>query len=98
MGYSVIREYGGHAIGMNAMHEKPHIPMTYDPLCQGVFEEGQVICIEPMLSPGNGKTAVWDGDGWTVYCPDRQPVAMFEVMAIVGKERAEVITNHLKLN
>ena len=75
-GYNVIKEYSGHHIGKE-MHMKPNIPHFFDyqnPV-QEVLEEGAVICIEPMITPGNGRVAIAK-DGWTAFCPDGQPVVM----------------------
>lgn len=94
-GYKIIREFGGHHIGTE-MHEKPDIPNVYYPEDDAVLlQEGAVICIEPMLTPGNGRMAMAKEDGWTAFCPDGQPVAMFEAMMIVGKDGPEILTKHL---
>jgi len=95
-GYNIIQEYSGHHIGKE-MHEKPDIPHRYYPENDNVFlEEGKVICIEPILTPGSGRIAIWE-DGWTAYCVDGQPVVMFESMVLVLKEGYEILTHHLPL-
>lgn len=93
-GYIVIAEYGGHHIGRN-MHEDPQIPHKYYKENDNKFlEEGRIICIEPMISPGKGNVAVAK-DGWTAYCRDGQPVVMFEHMILVKKDGYEILTKHL---
>ena len=75
-GYNVIKEYGGHKIG-KIMHEEPHIPNYYNSKYDNVFlKEGDIICLEPMLSPGSGRSAVAE-DGWTVFTSDRQICVIF---------------------
>ena len=96
-GYTVIRQFGGHHIGKE-MHEKPHIPHYADYTDMSLREplkEGAVICIEPMITPGNGYTRIAKEDGWTAFCPDGQPVVMFEHMILVLKDRGEILTKHL---
>ena len=95
-GYTVIREFGGHHIGVKAMHEDPLIPHVYYKEDENKFlKEGDVICLEPMISPGNGKMAMAKEDGWTAFCPDKQVVVMYEHMIYVGKEKGEILTNHI---
>src|SRR3990167_8126047 len=84
-GYNVIKEYGGHHIG-SEMHMKPHIPHHYDLKYDNIFlKEGDIICLEPMLTPGSGRSVVAE-DGWTVLTTDRQICVMFEHMLRVTKE------------
>src|SRR3990167_7131479 len=91
-GYRVIREFGGHHIGWE-MHEAPHIPHVYYPADDKVLlREGDVICIEPMITPGEGKMRMAKEDGWTAFCPDGQPVAMFEHQILVLKDGYEILT------
>lgn len=93
-GYTVIREFGGHHIGKE-MHEAPHIPHVHYKEDDEVFlKEGAVICIEPMITPGKGKMKIWK-DGWTAYCTDGQPVAMFEHQILVTKDGYEILTHHI---
>lgn len=96
-GYQVIKEFGGHHIGKE-MHEVPFIPHT--PYLEDntvLLKEGAVICIEPMLTPGKGEMKIAKEDGWTAFCPDGQPVAMFEAMILVTKDGYEILTKHLPI-
>ena len=97
-GYNVIREFGGHKIGKE-MHEEPTIASTTGGLksSREFLEEGWVICIEPMLTPGDGKVSMSLTDGWTYFCKDGQPVVMFETMALVKKDGYEILTDHLNV-
>ena len=96
-GYKVIREFGGHHIGKE-MHENPLIPhVPYPEDDKVLLQEGSIICIEPMITPGKGQMRVWK-DGWTAYVTDGQPVVMFEHMILVKKDGYEILTKHLDQN
>lgn len=94
-GYAVIGEFAGHHIGRE-MHEKPDIPnvVNEEYSSSDILEEGGVICIEPMITPGNGRVAL-SSDKWTAFCPDGQPVVMFEHQILVTAEGSEILTKHL---
>ena len=97
-GYNVIGNYAGHHIGRE-MHEDPIIPHKYFKENDDKFlEEGKIICIEPMITPGKAITSVNPVDGWTVFCPSGQPVVMFEHMILVGKDGPEILTKHIANN
>lgn len=94
-GYTIIEEYSGHHIGKE-MHEDPQIPHFYRPEDDNVFlKEGSVICLEPIITPGNDIIKISKEDGWTAFCIDGQPVVMFEEMLMVTKDSYEILTNHL---
>ena len=94
-GYKIIKEFSGHHIGRE-MHEQPPIPSFARPADDNVFlEAGKIICIEPMFTPGKGWTRIAPSDGWTAYCPDGQPVAMFEHMVLVKEDGYEILTKHI---
>lgn len=94
-GYNIIRDFGGHHIG-SEMHEEPHIPNLWEEINDQKFlEEGKVICIEPMITPGRGVIAINAEDKWTAFCRDYQPSAMFEHMVLVTKDGYEILTTHI---
>ncbi|HVV36008.1 MAG TPA: type I methionyl aminopeptidase [Acidimicrobiales bacterium] len=67
-GYSVVREYVGHAIG-TAMHEEPQVP-NYGPPGKGPkLRSGMVFAIEPMVNMGGPETFLLE-DGWSVVTAD----------------------------
>src|SRR5687768_7646538 len=67
-GYSVVREYAGHAIG-TAMHESPSVP-NYWPGTPGLtLKPGMVFALEPMVNAGGPETVVL-ADGWSVVTAD----------------------------
>jgi methionyl aminopeptidase len=67
-GFSVVREYVGHAIG-TAMHEEPQVP-NYGPPGKGPkLRPGMVFAVEPMVNAGSAGTRTLD-DGWSVVTAD----------------------------
>jgi len=95
-GYTVIKEFAGHHIGKE-MHEEPLIPHFYNhDFDRTLLQEGAVICIEPMMTPGKGRVKIAKEDGWTAFCPDGQPVVMFENQLLVTKDGSEILTKHLE--
>ncbi len=94
-GYNIIKDFGGHGIGIE-MHEAPLIPNFYDERNDDkILVEGQVICIEPMITTGNAKIGILGTDGWTAFTLDGQVCAMFEEMVLVKKNSYEILTSHL---
>ena len=89
-GFSVVREYVGHAIGTE-MHESPQVP-NYWPGSPGpTLKEGMVFAIEPMVNVGSYETYVLD-DGWGVMTRDGQRSAHFEHTIAVTANGPEVFT------
>jgi methionyl aminopeptidase len=89
-GYSVVREYVGHAIGTE-MHESPQVP-NYWPGSPGpTLKEGMVFAIEPMVNAGSYETYVLD-DEWSVMTRDGKLSAHFEHTIAVTDNGPEVFT------
>jgi methionyl aminopeptidase len=89
-GFSVVREYVGHAIG-TAMHEQPQVP-NYWPGHRGpTLKTGNVFAIEPMVNAGLPGTRTLD-DGWSVVTADGELSAHFEHTIAVTPEGPEVFT------
>jgi methionyl aminopeptidase len=89
-GYSVVREYVGHAIG-TAMHESPQVP-NYWPGSPGPsLKEGMVFAVEPMVNVGGPETYMLD-DGWSVMTADGSLSAHFEHTICVTDDGPEVFT------
>jgi methionyl aminopeptidase len=89
-GFSVVREYVGHAIG-TAMHEDPQVP-NYWPGTPGPrLKTGMVFAIEPMVNAGGAGTRLLD-DGWGVVTADGKLSAHFEHTVAVTDDGPEVLT------
>jgi len=89
-GFSVVREYVGHAIG-TAMHEQPQVP-NYWPGDPGpMLKTGMVFAIEPMVNAGGPETVLLE-DKWGVVTADGTLSAHFEHTIAVGEDGPEILT------
>jgi methionyl aminopeptidase len=89
-GYSVVREYVGHAIG-TAMHEEPQVP-NYGPPGRGIkLRPGHVFAVEPMVNVGSPETRTL-ADGWSVVTADGALSAHFEHTIAITDNGPEVFT------
>jgi methionyl aminopeptidase len=89
-GFSVVREYVGHAIG-TAMHEDPQVPNYWPGRPGPVLKTGMVFAVEPMVNAGGPETVQLD-DGWSVVTADRSLSAHFEHTIAVTDDGPEVLT------
>jgi len=89
-GFSVVREYVGHAIG-TAMHEKPEVPNYGDPGRGPKLRVGDVFAVEPMVNVGTAETRVLN-DGWSVVTADGKLSAHFEHTIAITDHGPEVLT------
>jgi methionyl aminopeptidase len=89
-GFSVVREYVGHAIGTE-MHESPQVPNYWPGTPGPTLKEGMVFAIEPMVNVGSYDTYVLE-DGWGVMTQDGQLSAHFEHTIAVTADGPEVFT------
>ncbi len=90
-GFSVVREFVGHGIGKK-MHEEPQIPNFGSAGTGPKLKYGMTLAIEPMVNLGGAEVEVM-ADKWTVKTLDRKVSAHFENTILVGREKAEVLTN-----
>jgi methionyl aminopeptidase len=89
-GYSVVREYVGHAIGL-AMHEEPQVP-NYGPPGRGPkLRPGMVFAVEPMVNMGRPGTRTLE-DGWSVVTADGTLSAHAEHTIAITDHGPEVLT------
>ena len=89
-GFSVVREYVGHAIG-TAMHEEPQVP-NYGPPGKGPkLRPGMVFAVEPMVNAGGPGTRTLD-DQWSVVTADGSWSAHFEHTIAITDNGPEILT------
>lgn len=89
-GFSVVRDYVGHAIG-TSMHEKPEVP-NFGPAGKGPkLRVGNVFAIEPMVNSGGYGTRLSD-DGWTVWTADGSLSAHFEHTIAITEDGPQILT------
>lgn len=89
-GFSVVREYVGHAIG-TAMHEKPEVPNYGDPGMGPKLRVGNVYAVEPMVNVGGAGTRLLD-DGWSVVTADGSLSAHWEHTIAITDDGPEILT------
>lgn len=88
--YSVVREIGGHGIGLE-FHEEPWIGYVTQKGTKMLMVPGMIFTIEPMINMGSHKVYTNKKDGWTVYTEDGLPSAQWEYMVLVTDTGYEVL-------
>jgi len=89
-GFSVVKKYVGHGIGM-AMHEKPPIP-NYGLPGRGVrLQRGMTLAIEPMINEKSDRVKLLS-DGWTVITEDGGLSAHFEHTIAISDNGPIILT------
>jgi len=89
-GYSVVREYTGHGIGLQ-MHEDPQIPNYGQPKRGFLLKPGMTFALEPMVNQGDWHTRVL-ADNWTVVTKDGKLSAHFEHTIAITNGEPEILT------
>ena len=89
-GYSVVREIGGHGVGLE-FHEDPWVGYIGAAGTGMVMAPGLMFTIEPMVNMGTDEIFVDERDGWTIYTEDDMPSALWEIMVLVTENGPEVI-------
>lgn len=90
-GYTVVREIGGHGIGLE-FHEEPWVGYNSKAGTEMVMVPGMVFTIEPMVNMGKAEIYVDDENDWTVYTRDGLPSAQWEVMVLVTEDGYEILS------
>ncbi|MEI8067360.1 MAG: type I methionyl aminopeptidase [Candidatus Shapirobacteria bacterium] len=91
-GYSVVRELGGHGIGLK-FHEDPFV-FHFDSNQEKVLlKEGMIFTIEPMINiSSNPEINLDKKDGWTIRTFDGSLSAQFEHTILITKTSYEILT------
>lgn len=89
-GFSVVREFVGHGIGIN-LHEDPEIPNFGRPQEGPILKKGMVLAIEPMVNMGGWEAEILD-NGWTAVTKDRLASAHFEHTVAITDKGHEILT------
>lgn len=90
-GYSVVREIGGHGIGLK-FHEDPWVSYVCPAGTGMLMVPGMIFTIEPMINMGKADIYTDDADGWTVYTEDGLPSAQWEIQVLVTENGYEIIS------
>jgi len=91
-GYSVVREIGGHGIGLE-FHEDPWVSYVTTKGTDMLLAPGMCFTIEPMINMGTHKVNRNEEDGWTITTADGKPSAQWEIQVLVTENGYEVISH-----
>lgn len=90
-GYKIVKSLVGHGIGKK-LHEEPEVP-GYGKKGTGIsLKMGMALAVEVIYTKGTSEV-ILDKDGWTYLSADGSWAGLFEMTVVVGKERAEVLTD-----
>ena len=90
-GYSVVREIGGHGVGVE-FHEDPWVSFVSEENTGVLMVPGMMFTIEPMINEGSPDFFVDEDNDWTVYTIDDGLSAQIEYMVLVKEDGVEVLT------
>ncbi len=90
-GYTVVREFGGHGIGLE-FHEDPFVSFVTEAGTGPVLVPGLMFTIEPMINMGDQEIDMTDPNGWTVRTADGQPTAQWEVQLVITDDGYELLS------
>lgn len=89
-GYSVVREIGGHGVGLE-FHEEPWVSFVSRRGTEMVMAPGMVFTIEPMINMGKARIVTDKKNGWTVYTADGKPSAQWEIQVLITETGYEIL-------
>lgn len=89
-GYSIVREIGGHGVGIE-FHEDLFVSYVTKKGTETLLVPGMVFTIEPMVNMGTNEIYIDDDNGWTAYTRDKKPSAQWEVTIAVTEEGYEIL-------
>lgn len=90
-GYSVVREIGGHGVGLE-FHEEPWVGYNSRRGTEMLLVPGMIFTIEPMVNMGKPDIVVDEDNDWEVSTADGKPSAQWEIMVLVTEDGAEVLS------
>jgi len=91
-GYSVVREYCGHFIGLD-MHESPSVLNVGNPGDGEILRPGMIFCIEPMIN--QGRRAIRDKN-WVTRTRDGKLSSRCEHMVLITETGNQILTSHIE--
>ena len=89
-GYTVVREIGGHGVGLE-FHEDPWVGYNSKKGTDMVMAPGMIFTIEPMVNMGRVEIFTDEENGWEVYTKDGKPSAQWEIMVLVTEDGHEML-------
>lgn len=91
-GYSVVREIGGHGVGLE-FHEEPWVSYVSNAGEDMLIVPGMMFTIEPMVNMGKADIYTNEENGWEVHTKDGLPSAQWEYQIYVREDGVEVISH-----
>lgn len=89
-GYSIVREIGGHGVGLE-FHEDPWVGYHSKKGKEMLLVPGMIFTIEPMVNMGKEDIFIDEDNDWEVYTQDDLPSAQWEIMVLVTETGHEVL-------
>jgi methionyl aminopeptidase len=89
-GYTVVREIGGHGVGLE-FHEEPWVGYNSKRGQEMLLVPGMIFTIEPMVNMGAPDIYIDSKNDWEVYTDDGMPSAQWEIMVLVTETGHEVL-------
>jgi len=89
-GFSIIRTFVGHGIGLS-LHEEPQVPNFGQPGRGPKIKPGLVLAIEPMIAIGDWQVEILS-DNWTAVTRDRSLSAHFEHTVALTQKGIEILS------
>ena len=91
-GYTVVREIGGHGVGIE-FHEEPWVSYNTKRGEEMLMVPGMMFTIEPMVNMGTQQIYTDQENQWEVYTLDGLPSAQWEYQVLVTETGVEVISD-----
>lgn len=89
-GYTIVREIGGHGVGLE-FHEEPWVGYHTKAGTDMLLVPGMIFTIEPMVNAGGVEIEIDEENGWEVTTKDGSDSAQWEVMVLVTETGCEVL-------
>jgi len=89
-GYTVVREIGGHGVGLE-FHEEPWVGYNSTRGTEMLLVPGMIFTIEPMVNAGKPDVFQDEDNGWEIYTEDGSDSAQWEIMVLVTETGHEVL-------
>ena len=89
-GYTIVREIGGHGVGLE-FHEEPWVGYNSKRGQEMLLVPGMIFTIEPMVNMGAPDIYIDSKNDWEVYTDDGMPSAQWEIMVLVTETGHEVL-------
>ena len=89
-GFSVVREWTGHGVGLQ-LHEEPQVPNFGEPGHGPRLRRGMTFAVEPMINAGCSDVRMLT-DGWTVVTKDGGWSAHYEHTVLITADIPDLLT------